>query len=155
MAGLWESQRLETGILAPHLMLFLQYHAIYHLTLNSGPYLWVLQIRAFRRFDDCYKLITQLGQAGHLTQLDLRFFIDDLGQRFQICWAHRILLLTSLFSGIHWSKTGVGPGGLEWWHRQKLRAIDHDLGWALGCPCCWNRTSVPSFVWQPLAVVKF
>lgn len=112
MAGLWQSQTLETGILAPHLMFFLQYHVIYYWTLNSGPHLQVLQIRAFR-FDDCSKLTTQLGQAGHLTQLDLRFFIDDLGQRFQICWTHRILLLTSLFSGTHWSKSRVGPGGLE------------------------------------------
>lgn len=37
MAGLWQSKWLEPGILAPHLMLFLQYHTIYPLALNSGP----------------------------------------------------------------------------------------------------------------------
>lgn len=70
----WQSQILETGISAPHLRLFLQYHVIYRSTLNSDPYLWVPQIRAFRRFDDFSKSTTQPCQAGPLTQLHLRFF---------------------------------------------------------------------------------
>lgn len=57
---------------------------LYVIAFKLWPYLGVLQIKAFRRFDDCFKLATQLGQTDHLTQFDLTFLLmtEDKGSEF-------------------------------------------------------------------------
>ena len=75
-----------------------------------------------------------------LDSVQLDIFINDLGQRFQICWAHnfkRLLLLNSvLWKPLKWDCSRawrLGDDGTEgnYTHR-------HSLVLALDCLCCWS-----------------